>query len=80
MIVETGMFSLKGASTYRVLISGLGLEGEVYGNGAAEAAPFDYSVAGFTLSASQKRASFSHFLEQNVCVSRALLVLMRYWE
>ena len=40
----------------------------------------DYSVAGFRLSFSQKRASISHFLEQNVCPSRARLVLFKYWE
>jgi hypothetical protein len=47
---------------------------------AARPRRWDYSVTGFELSASQKRASTSHFLEQNVCVSRALLVLRRYWE
>ena len=39
-----------------------------------------YSVAGFKLSCNQKRASISHFLEQNVCPSRARLVLRKYWE
>jgi hypothetical protein len=42
--------------------------------------PVIYSFAGFTISCNQKLASISHFLEQNVCPSRARLVLRKYWE
>lgn len=51
-----------------------------FGGATVKPRPVVYSVAGFKLSASQKRASISHFLEQNVCPSRARLVLRKYWE
>ena len=41
---------------------------------------FIYWFAGFKLSCIQKRASTSHFFEQNVWPSRARLVLFKYWE
>ena len=41
---------------------------------------FGYSLSGFKLSSNQERPINSHFLEQNVCPSRARLVLLRYWE
>src|SRR5664280_3385600 len=44
------------------------------------AAPFGYSLSGFKLFSNQERPINSHFLEQNVCPSRARLVLLSYWE
>jgi hypothetical protein len=47
---------------------------------APEGRAFGYSLSGFKLSSNQERPINSHFLEQNVCPSRARLVLFRYWE